>query len=88
MGVPLMVMFWLSIFIQFFKKPSKNLRYVSDASYWIYIIHQPLAFFVPAFFHQIKISIYLKFIISSILVTITCFLSYHFFEEKLLLENF
>ena len=88
MGVPLMVMFWLSIFIKFFNKPSKNLRYVSDASYWIYIIHQPLAFFVPAFFHQIKISVYLKFIISSILVTIICLLSYHFFVRRTFIGQF
>ena len=88
MGVPLMVIFWLAVFVRLFNKPSKTLRYISDSSYWIYIIHQPLAFFVPAFFHQIKISVYLKFIISSILVTIICFLSYHFFVRKTFIGHF
>ena len=80
--VPAHIMLALSLFIRFCSKPSKRLKYISDSAYWIYIIHLPLSFFIPAFFHQTNIHYFLKFIISSFVVTITCFGTYHFFVRK------
>ena len=33
---------WLGCFIRFFNRPSSRIRYVADASYWIYVTHLPL----------------------------------------------
>lgn len=33
---------WLGLFVRFFNQPSAGIRYVADASYWIYVTHLPL----------------------------------------------
>ena len=35
----------IGLFLKFAHKPSKTMRFLSDASYWLYIIHLPLVFF-------------------------------------------
>jgi len=87
-GLPITIMFYMALFIKFFNKPSKRLRYISDSSYWIYIIHLPLTYFIPAFFHQSEMNVYLKFFVSSILVTAICFFTYHFFVRKTFIGQF
>ena len=86
--VPAYIMLVLALFIRFCSKPSKRLKYVSDSAYWIYIIHLPLTFFIPAFFHQSEINMFLKFIISSFIVTVICFLTYHYFVRKTFIGKF
>ena len=86
--VPAYTMLVLSFFVRFFSKPSKKLKYISDSAYWIYIIHLPLSFFIPAFFHQSNIHYIFQFFISSVIVTIICFLSYHYFVRKTFLGKF
>ena len=87
-GLPITIMFYMALFIKFFNKPSKRLRYISDSSYWIYIIHLPLTYFIPASFYQIEMNVYLKFFVSSILVTAICFFTYHFFVRKTFIGQF
>ena len=86
--VPTAIIFTLEIFLRFCSEPSKRLRYISDSSYWIYIIHLPLVFFIPAFFHQSEIHVFLKFIISSILVTEISFFSYQHLVRKTFIGEF
>tara|TARA_X000001036_G_scaffold77225_1_gene68825 strand:- start:24 stop:1217 length:1194 start_codon:yes stop_codon:yes gene_type:complete len=86
--VPSYVMLVLAVFIRFCSKPSKRLKYISDSAYWIYIIHLPLSFFIPAFFHQTNIHFFLKFVISSIIVTVLCFTTYHYFVRKTFIGKF
>ena len=81
-GIPLYVMFWLAFFIRVFNKPSKILRYVSDSSYWVYIIHTVFIAFVPALFHQSDMNVFIKFILSSFLITLFCFSTYQLFVRK------
>ena len=86
--VPTAIIFTLALFLRFCSEPSKRLRYISDSSYWIYIIHLPLVFFIPAFLHQSEIHVFLKFIISSIVVTVISFFSYHYLVRKTFIGEF
>ena len=86
--VPAYIMLVLSFFIRFCSKPSKKLKYISDSAYWIYIIHLPLSFFIPAFFHQSDLHYFIKFLISALIVTIICFSSYHYFIRNSFLGKF
>jgi len=81
-GVPLSIMFWIAVFIQFFNKPSKRLKYISDSSYWIYIVHTVFISFIPSFFYHSEMNVFAIFIINSFLITFLCFLSYHFLVRK------
>lgn len=40
-------------------------RYISDASYWIYIVHLPFLLYLQAHFHSVDLPIFLEFIIVS-----------------------
>ena len=87
-GVPLYIMLVMAICIRFFRNQSKRMRYISDASYWAYIIHLPVTHFVPGLFHGVAINVFIKFIISSILVTAICFASYHLFVRSTFIGKF
>ena len=87
-GVPLTIMFVMAFCIRFFKIQSTRMRYISDASYWVYIIHLPLTHFIPGLLHGVELNVFIKFIISSILVTIICFASYHYFVMKTFIGKF
>lgn len=78
----------MALCIRFFNKQSNTMRYVSDASYWVYIIHLPLTHFVPGLFHDVFMNVFLKFFISSILITIICFGSYYYFVRSTIIGQF
>ena len=86
--VPCTVILIMTLFIRFCSQPSKRLRYISDSSYWVYIIHLPLVFFIPAFFHKSEMNLLIKFIINSAIVTAACYLSYHFLVRKTFIGKF
>ena len=52
-------------------------RYLVDASYWIYLMHLPLTFFVPALFRHWDINGTLKMLVMMVLVTIPLIITYH-----------
>ena len=45
---------------------SASIRYVADASYWLYIIHLPLVVWMQALLANVDLNVWLKFIISSV----------------------
>ena len=81
-GIPLSIVFWIAVFIQLFNSESNILRYISDSSYWIYIVHTVFLSFVPSLFYHIEMNVFLKFFINAFIVTLLCFLSYHFMVRK------
>ncbi|TMO69316.1 acyltransferase family protein [Pseudoalteromonas aurantia] len=52
-------------------------RYISDASYWVYLIHVPILIYIQMPLLALDISIYLKFLISVVFTLATSFASYH-----------
>jgi len=83
--VPLQVMLVLALFVNLLNGESKRLRYISDASYWVYIIHLPLTHFIPGLFHQSSMNVFLKFTITSAIVTGICFVTYHYLVRSTLI---
>jgi glucan biosynthesis protein C len=47
---------------------SRNIRFISDSSYWVYLMHYPLITFIQAFLVTLPVSIYIKFIASAAMV--------------------
>ena len=86
--VPVQVMLVLAIFVNFFNVQSTKIKYISDASYWVYIIHLPLTHFIPGLFHQSSMNVFIKFTITSIIVTGICFTSYHYLVRSTFIGEF
>ena len=86
--VPCFIMLILSLFLKLCHAESKRMRYISDASYWVYIIHLPLTHFIPGLFHQSNMNVFIKFSISSIIITFICFASYHYLIRSTFIGEF
>ena len=57
---------------------SPTLRYISDSSYWIYLIHLPLVAFITFFLFRFPIFVEFKFIIAIVSTTVIGLISYKF----------
>lgn len=66
------------LFIRYGSNHSERMRYISDASYWVYLIHLPLTAIIPAFIWNLPFPAIIKFLIVLSLTTFICFVSYHF----------
>jgi glucan biosynthesis protein C len=75
---------WLLVFgltgvcERMFRKENRTVRYLVDASYWIYLMHLPLTIFIPACFRYWDIDGTVKMFVMMILVTIPLLITYHF----------
>jgi peptidoglycan/LPS O-acetylase OafA/YrhL len=75
---------WLLVFgltgvcERLFRKENRTVRYLVDASYWIYLMHLPLTIFIPACFRYWDIDGTIKMFVMMILVTIPLLITYHF----------
>jgi len=75
---------WLMVFgcIGFFREkcaqPSPKMRYLSDASYWLYLAHLPLVFGIQLAIQDWPLSFWIKFPLVNLLSFSLLLLSYHF----------
>ncbi|MEO9484546.1 MAG: acyltransferase family protein [Ekhidna sp.] len=76
------------LFIQHYNGASKRMRYISDSSYWVYLIHLPFTIIIPAFLIDWEVSGIIKFLINLTLTSLICFISYHFLVRKTVIGEF
>lgn len=84
----LMVYGMIGAFNNWFERPSQVVRYLSDASYWVYIIHLPIvaAFQIAVF--DLDIHSLWKFTLVSVATTITCLVSYQWLVRYTIVGTF
>lgn len=70
---------FLGFFLRFFNVQSKPWRYVSDASYWIYLVHMGMVISFQLAFLNSSVPGILKFILSFLLPLLISLLSYQWF---------
>ena len=66
------------LFMRYFSNHSARGRYVSDASYWVYLVHLPLTVFIPGLIANWPIPALVKFLVVMTATTLLCFVSYHY----------
>jgi len=76
------------LFIRYYSKYSRRMRYISDASYWVYLIHLPLTAILPAFISEWAIPAIAKFFVVLVVTTSICFASYHYFVRATFIGEF
>jgi glucan biosynthesis protein C len=76
------------LFLRYGGNYSPVMRYVSDASYWVYLVHLPLTVFFPGVIAGWEIPALAKFLIVLTLTTLLCFVSYHYLVRASFIGRF
>lgn len=76
------------LFIRYFSKHSVRMRYISDSSYWVYLIHLPVVGLIPAFIVDWPIPAFAKFLIVMLTTTVVCFVTYHYLVRGTFIGKF
>lgn len=76
------------LFIRYGSKHSAVMRYISDASYWVYLVHLPLTAFLPSLLFNWNVSAIIKFFTVLSIATFICFFTYHFFVRATFIGKF
>lgn len=88
------VMVWLFIFgitglfIRYGSNHSPMMRYISDSSYWVYLVHLTLTAIIPSIIVDWPIPSTLKFLIVLSVTGVICFVTYHYFVRATFIGNF
>ncbi|MCB0382168.1 MAG: acyltransferase family protein [Psychroserpens sp.] len=76
------------LFIRYGSNHSARMRYVSDSSYWVYLLHLPLTIIIPALIADWNISGTLKFLFVTSSTAVICFVSYHYLVRNSFIGKF
>ena len=88
------IMTWLfifgitGVFIRYFSSYSPKTRYISDSSYWVYLVHMEFCYLIPCLIFSWNIPSTLKFLIVTTLTSLICFLSYHYLVRNTFVGKF
>ncbi|MEL7122509.1 MAG: acyltransferase family protein, partial [Bacteroidota bacterium] len=86
--ISLLVFGITGLFIRYFSKHSARMRYISDSSYWVYLIHLPLTAILPVFVWELPLPAIGKFLLVLTGTTLICFVSYHYLVRNTFIGRF
>ncbi len=66
----------IGLFLRYAGSGSRVWRYISDSSYWVYLIHLPLSVLIPTLIIGWDLPVAIKFPLAVFLVSAVCWLSY------------
>jgi glucan biosynthesis protein C len=70
------------LFLRHFNRPSPAIRYVVDAAFWIYLVHLPLAIWLPGLFSTLVVPAGIKILMVLAITYVVGFLSYDLFVRS------
>ncbi|AZQ61713.1 2,3,4,5-tetrahydropyridine-2,6-carboxylate N-succinyltransferase [Flammeovirga pectinis] len=76
------------LFIRYASKHSARMRYISDASYWVYLVHLIFSAFLPGLIVDYPIPSTLKFLIVATVTGVVCFTSYRYLVRGTFIGKF
>ncbi len=78
----------MGMFMRFFSSSNAKMRYLSDSSYWVYLIHLPLTAFIPGLMINLNMPAHIKFLIVLLATSIICLLTYHYLVRSTFIGKF
>jgi peptidoglycan/LPS O-acetylase OafA/YrhL len=74
----LLILAIVGTFVSHFPQPTPLVRYLSDASYWMYIVHLPIVIAVPGVLAPSPLPALVKFAITLAVTTAVTLVTYHY----------
>jgi len=75
----------IGIFLRFFSRSNKVTRFVSDSSYWMYLVHLPLVFFFLVSFARLELGALPTVLLTTVLTITISLVSYKLLVRSTLL---
>ena len=72
----------MGFFIKYFEKPNRTWRYLTDSSYWLYLIHLPFIVWLQVVLYRWDVHWALKFTLINIIAFPVMLLSYHILVRR------
>lgn len=76
------------LFIRYGSQHSHLMRYNSDSSYWIYLLHLTFTILLPAFIVDWEIPAFAKFMIVLLVTSLICLVTYHYLVRSTFIGEF
>lgn len=76
------------LFIRFGSNHSALMRYVSDSSYWVYLLHLPLTIIIPGLIADWNLPGTVKFLFVTTISLGICLATYHYFVRSTIIGKF
>jgi peptidoglycan/LPS O-acetylase OafA/YrhL len=73
---------------RFFDRESPWIQYVSQSSYWVYLVHMPLVLFAGWWLVQYDLPAVLKFLLVCAFTLVATLMSFHYWVQKTWLSDF
>jgi hypothetical protein len=70
------------LFLRHFNHPSAAIRYVVDGAFWIYLVHLPLAIWLPGLFATLLLPAWIKILMVLALTYLVGFVTYDLFVRS------
>lgn len=74
----LLVFGFMGLFQTYFRNPSPAVRYLSDSSYWLYLLHLPILFWLAMYLSPLELGFVGKFAAYNLLAVLILLPSYHY----------
>jgi glucan biosynthesis protein C len=76
------------LFMRYGNNYSKRMRYISDSSYWVYLLHLPLTLLIPGLIADWSLHANLKLLVVVTSTTFICFVTYHYLVRGTFIGQF
>lgn len=76
------------LFIRYGSQHSHLMRYNSDSSYWVYLIHLTIVAFIPGLIAEWQVGAIVKFLVVFSLTSFICVFTYHYFVRSTFIGKF
>ncbi len=78
----------IGLFVRYGSTHSQSMRYLSDASYWVYLIHLPFTQLIPGMIADWNFPPLLKALVVLTATSMICFISYHYLVRNTFIGKF
>jgi peptidoglycan/LPS O-acetylase OafA/YrhL len=68
----------LGLFLEYLNQPNRYLRYLTDAAYWVYLVHLPLVNYIGGLLARTALPLWLRALLTLVIAIPLLLLSYRY----------